>query len=125
VLICSPVYSILERITAVPCSFLTGSLLLEDHGHLNSITYVSGQIYPHFLLRPVAGKGPAVTIIACPRKMSYEQITLNMYSLKYNCKPNTGLGTGQALKSVSENIIRKKYFFHLVFCLEIDDESIE
>jgi hypothetical protein len=60
---------------------------------------------------------------AIPRKMSYEQIPLNMYSLKYNCKPNTGLGTGQALKSVSENIIRKKYFYHLVFRLEIESMS--
>jgi hypothetical protein len=60
VFICSPVYSILERITAVPCSFLTGSLLLGDHAHLNTFTHGSGWIYPHFLLRPEAGKDPAV-----------------------------------------------------------------
>jgi hypothetical protein len=62
VFICSPVYSILERITAVPCSFLTGSLLLGDHAHLNTFTYGSGSIYPHFLLRPEAGKDSAVKI---------------------------------------------------------------
>ncbi len=52
--------------------------------------------------------------------MSYEQIPLNLYPLNYNCVPNTGLGTGQALKSVSENIISKKYFYHLVFGLAIE-----
>ena len=62
VFICSPAYSILERITAVPCSFLTGSLLLGDHAHLNTFTHGSGWIYPHFLLRPEAGKDPAVKI---------------------------------------------------------------
>ncbi len=64
VFICSPVYSILERITAVPCSFLTGSLLLGDHAHLNTFTHGSGCIYPHFFLRPEAGKDPAVKLSA-------------------------------------------------------------
>ncbi len=43
VYICSPVYSILEGITAVPCSFLTRSLLLGDHGHFDicALGYVS------------------------------------------------------------------------------------
>jgi hypothetical protein len=66
---------------------------------------------------------PCSVNLSIPRKMSCEQIPLKMNPLKYHCMPNTGLETGQALKSVSENIIRKKNFYHLVFCLAIESMS--
>ncbi len=85
------------------------------------IPYKSGPIYPHWLRRPVSGKGlnwKNLKIRLIPRKMFCEQIPLTLSPNPSNnrCMHDLLLRTTQTLEIVGENItcrdIHKKNHFY-------------